>query len=483
MTIPITALGFKLIEIEQPGRTTLDITENKTASCVPKEYFKEEADLTLPVSKLYKRILPNLDEHQNYLLACRFKPLIKDHFETRIQIFFTQLLTVHGMAIHTIKDKAYSQAGIKNKGKALANANGFKKGPNMPVEAHSSTLATLLAVSKTDWMKSFMDDDIPLESIVLGYGSSIEEMFNLTMTLPWFVNNTDMILDQMCRPVACARMTFRETCVELLKISSSEIADPVNALKIFLQKAKRYLIAIENRSACGPLTKKVVKIYRKVADAYLAHLPRKAFVRKLTYSQDTLAMKNQLIHRIMKEVQARRIMDQMELILPKITREKRILAKMVLLASISSEKSKALHAASSTVGETARKYIETLLSNENFKEEAVEYLKDHSIQEISQHLSAGIGEAPLSDLISTMLEELNKNPLNQKAILVQTLFWLSVGLEETSADGVRIRKYLHLNDAWLEEQLKNQRSLRHRTLNQSKTASVQEKVEQILAIL
>jgi hypothetical protein len=252
------------------------------------------------------------------LLKTKLSSDIRNHFETRLELAFQQMLLVYKTLITMqFNDHAYNQIGNGKIDPHNTRAN--------YQAAHSSTIPALVNAILND----------PDHWIVFAYGTYFYKNWNSTIYLPDIVNQMDSKLDRYIKDKRTGD-TFREFFTKELNKVASGILTPEKALLEFcvkvinllnpvikeLSQQKKSLndteeLTVEQKDNLESVKEKlfVLNAYKKVAQSYKRniHDNPSSFIRHLFYDYKNngqgvndivyLEVQNQMHKQIKEEMQ------------------------------------------------------------------------------------------------------------------------------------------------------------------------------------
>lgn len=273
----------------KPGRDKFEYSENRTCACAPtyllklqhssvregRRYLKteeitiadKEGNKKTKRSPVYLRIstdvliknLPPVD----YSLACKLKPDYANHYETRVQLLWRQLLLVYRVGLEFSKSKRSPRA----EGVVGTGIEGYQA-------AHSSTLPSLpYQLGEQEWIFA--------GNTSLGDGDA-------TFLLPTEANKVDTSIDLYGKKLGCTPL--REAALTILDAVSNQDGNttPADGLRKFLKSALKVLRAQLKQSEKKSIGRMVVFQYRKVVLQYRKQLKDPSFFNKLCFVKGTL---------------------------------------------------------------------------------------------------------------------------------------------------------------------------------------------------
>lgn len=284
MTGPVTSVGIENYRIDpillktnveqvKQERTIVDITHNETASYIPALFLRKEAQyFSDPVDEIFTPGITSISAPEK--LVEDLKEDIRNHFETRFQLFFQQLLLSYNTGIVFEQFRTQLQVGLKK-----------KTDSSILVEAHCSTLPSLSYITQEDKDAYFLNFEEPreLEPRIYAAQTSFQKHWNTTVKLPKFVNETDSKIDEIKKDFLGAG-GFRGHCIEILNYNAVGKLNPQLGLRKFLMTLERLIREIHNTNETNIVKKHVLKNYHFVTSSYLKQSLDAAFFRKLTFT-------------------------------------------------------------------------------------------------------------------------------------------------------------------------------------------------------
>lgn len=455
--------------LEFQARIPIDIEENETASYVPSYFFVQadppKSNYHLPVSQLrkiqYREIMNELDAIN------KLENDIKDHVETKIQLFFYQLELVSGLGLKFFQDRAFYQAGVTNSKEADQ--------PNLPtdfeaVEAHCATLVTLLACDPLTYESSFVSNDNAIERVFFADNTYFGRAWSsMTVTLPSCVNTLDSNFECLHKDTKkYVNITFREVCIEILNLVSTGKIDPVIGLCHYLLKGVYYLTSVKEAKVGLDYKARINDIYLEVFRKYselLSGEKSSMMLKALTFSALTPGEADiQLTHHFMfgklqEEIGIQRNLLAISQRIKGIVnielnnhKQLRIVTKGVALKLTSSIVARwfddYILANNYHTTETSGYYVQLCVKNDQFVQQAAQYLNGRTVAQITADIESGIKVAPLNGLVARILECVGgKKILNQLIILLHSLHFVSRAKLASTPHGVKVRQDLCLNDS------------------------------------
>jgi hypothetical protein len=222
-------------EIISDKRIKIILELNQTPSYIPALFIeKSEGAEKMPISKVFNASI--VSDFSIKELAIALKNDFRNHFEMRIQLFFSLLISSYKTDFIFKKFKTYKQVGLKN----------IKDSCDL-VEAHSCILPSLSCMTKGNFEKHFLnnDDNDGPEPFVYAANSSFQNTLNSTVKLPSFANRIDSLMERMDEKFTL-NQSFRNYCVDILNLNSSGKIDPEIGLKRFLKTAEKVLNKIKS---------------------------------------------------------------------------------------------------------------------------------------------------------------------------------------------------------------------------------------------
>lgn len=276
----ILDISIDEIDIEN-GRENINSELNETSTFIPTPLLKEDSEGDSLNDSLDFSLL--LEKTCVELASEDLKDDIENHFETRIQLFFLQLLMTYKTERIYKGFKTYMQGGLK-----------VKKDSNGLVEAHSCLLPGLSYKKLTD--KKKIEKDGEQESFVFAANSSYEKIFNATVKLPKFVNDVDSLLERV-KGTKNGNESFRGYCVRLINLNARGELDPSKAMIKFLKEGSTTIARLLEREKYKNAqninknkklnidkenAKKIVlHLYQDVISSYLDQIDDRNFFEKL----------------------------------------------------------------------------------------------------------------------------------------------------------------------------------------------------------
>lgn len=455
--------------IEFQVRIPIDIEENETASYVPSYFFVQadppKSNYHLPVSQLrkiqYREVVSDLDAIN------RLANDIKDHVETKIQLFFYQLVLVSGLGLKFFEDKAYYQAGITSPKEPDQ--------PNLPpdfkgVEAHCATLVTLLASDRLKYESCFVSEDDAIERVFFAdntfFGRSWSSM---TVTLPSCVNILDSNFEWIHKARKYADKIFREVCIKIVNNVSSSKIDPVTGLIHYLVKGVHYLTKVREGNRLDykvRINDIYLEVFSKYIELFSEEKKQSKMLKALSFSALLPGEADiQLTHHFMfgKLQEEMGIQRNLLAISQRIKvslnikqndyKQLRIVTKGVALRITSSNVAKWFedyitenkHHTSKTIA----KYVQLCVKDVQFVGQAVQYLNGRTVVQIEEDFRNGIEVAPLNDLVIRIVKCAGKKIKNEPTILLHSLHFVSTTKAASTPHGERVRQVLCLNDSMM----------------------------------
>ena len=266
------------------SREILSYSNNETASYIP-NIFLDTGAISLPktlckhsVETLSATFLKSYIQTKSLAkllnTALKISEHIKNHVESRLQLFLSQLHIVFQTECTFEKFTTQSQAGVKIKKEKQ------KKDPSELVEAHASTLANLQYISN----EVLYADDLKITDLkprVLAPRTSHYNNWNMTHKLPRFVNDIDSLID---KNIGIPFFDdFRHFC---LKIVNDMARSKNSALrKGYLNFLTNFELVIDKAIAQGGeiYQKVVLGWYKEVAHSYVIGVSQTIFWKTLNY--------------------------------------------------------------------------------------------------------------------------------------------------------------------------------------------------------
>lgn len=267
---------------ENTRREIIPYSDNETPSYIPNFYLGNgelSLDITLASAKVENMIVYKAIDGPDDLLklAVTLKEDIKNHIETRLQLFHVQTLVAYRTQLAFGKFNTKAQAGIKKKEKQE------NESPSKLVEAHPSTLPNLQYVDQKDLQADYIDI-FQLKPKILGLLTSFYKNNNVTHKLPLFVNEVDSLIDKNSKLPYFEN--FRLFCIELLKNLAEQNGRPLQkGFYNFLLNLHQILLVASQ--AIIPIYKKqVIDFYLEVVRAYLQKTHTPDFWKALLFSRN-----------------------------------------------------------------------------------------------------------------------------------------------------------------------------------------------------
>lgn len=284
MAIEIGRIPTRIYE-DKARDAIIPYSDNETPSYIPNLFLgngeEELADeyVGLPVERILRPDEVTGDSTRLLEIARELKEDIKNHFETRLQLFHLQLLIAHGTQLVFGKFKTKAQVGVKSKGKGDPESP-TKKFPSKYQEAHASTLPNLQYITSEEYDNT---DLSTLKPKILALGTSTYKVFNTTHKLSGFVNSVDLEIDKNIKPRFFD--SFRHFCIKLLNdISQSNKATFMGTYRNFLFNIDKVLdmgLPLASRA----YEREVFTYYKEVAGSYLSKVDDPRFWRALAFCQ------------------------------------------------------------------------------------------------------------------------------------------------------------------------------------------------------
>ncbi len=266
------------------SREILPYSNNETASYIPNNFLDTGA-FSLPktlcshsVESLSADFLKKYNQTKSSAkllnTAIKISEHIKNHVESRLQLFLYLLLIVFKTECTFEKFTTQSQAGVKIKKEKQ------KKDPSELVEAHAATLPNLQYVSN----QALSADDLKITDLkprVLAPHTSYYNDCNMTHKLPRFVNDVDSLID---KNISIPFFDdFRHFCLKIV----NDMARSKNSglRKGFLNFLTNFEIVIDKAiTQWGELYQKIVLgCYKEVVHSYVIGVSQSIFWKTMNY--------------------------------------------------------------------------------------------------------------------------------------------------------------------------------------------------------
>ncbi|MDE3045756.1 MAG: hypothetical protein KGJ02_03835 [Verrucomicrobiota bacterium] len=271
--------GTLLVSSEE-GRKLLHYPRNETASFVPKKYFSSVAaqDPEWEKRSVQHLFTPPVISDELAEIA-ELTDDIRSHFETRLQLFYQQLLLFAGSKFKLDKHSTKAQAGLKNK-------NPKEEAKGTTAEAHSSTLPSIKGWPQKENLSFLKGATSSVNAIEIGNESFFHHTWNGTSTLPVGVNKVDSRLDNQTPFDFFGEQTFRQLSIDILNgVSSGELSlkDGFTGFSTHIESALNHLL---DTYAEGTAEKEVVRIYQRTAAHWKRFLKVEDSWEKLSFSKE-----------------------------------------------------------------------------------------------------------------------------------------------------------------------------------------------------
>jgi len=159
-------------------------------------------------------------------LISKYEDMIDDHIERRVAVIFQQLVVCYKTGLHfEIGDTRHQ--GESATALQLIDHNGEKSKLCVRNAAHSSTIPCIIAYENIEWKKHVIERAPKPQGFVYIKGASIYNAANSTLAMHRDINEADIKIDAH----------LRKYTLELLNKCSQGDTEPINAFKIFLEKA------------------------------------------------------------------------------------------------------------------------------------------------------------------------------------------------------------------------------------------------------
>jgi len=187
--------------------------------------------------------VPNIKNYVHAGLAALYQPMLEEHTDRRVMVFFLQMAAAFGSGLLFTNEEARHQAesGTSLIMKATGETYEVLISSEARHAAHSSVLPCLVA--------SHPENRVPC---IFAKDSDLYRHANATMVLPKFINlQCDIALEYYLRPAALAI---------LHRVSQGEVT-PADGLYEFMQRCEQFLKELIQRKSGG--VRIVFDIYHK----------------------------------------------------------------------------------------------------------------------------------------------------------------------------------------------------------------------------
>lgn len=469
ITVPQRALRFPGADNigREPGeakskREILPYSDNATASYIPNVFLGSgnlaisDKERSVSVEILSALFLKSYSQTKNpaALLnrAIKIEDDIKNHVESRLQIFLGQLIVVFKTECTFEMFSTQSQAGVKVKKEKQ------QKDPSELVEAHASTLPSMQYISNTQ----MQNGDLLISQIkprLLALHTSFYNSWNMTHKLPRFVNDVDSLIDKNISVPFFGN--FRNFCLKILNdMARTRNVGIRHAFSNFLNNLEQIIDKALSQSTLIYQTT-VLNWYKAVVHSYVEGVDQSVFWQRLGGTPDLekdnipLQIQNRIstelncldrIARIKKRCGSAQNIDSMV---------KTIVVKTALTDKRSSLIEEAIQKSNTAISSTNLSYVQQCCLDPDIRQTVIDYLNNFADDTEFQKQISNPTKLPFAQTIKDFLKKPSKgSPNGKKTIQNLDYICLKVLQEIHSAKDSplkqKICKFFHVSPSMLE---------------------------------